>query len=245
MYAAGDHRVKYRELFEAEIRAHNERFRAAADVGPRDVVLDIGCGAGESTRQAARVAASGSVLGVDVSVPILDLARRLTAEEGPGNVAYERADAQVHRFAEGRFDLCVSRFGAMFFADPVAAFGNIRAALRPGARLVLLVWQDYDRNEWAPLITENTAGGPFSFADPVYTEGVLTASGFAEVAFADVHEPVYYGPDSATAREFILGMRKVTGAGPLDRLPAILDEHETGDGVLFDSRAWIITARRP
>jgi SAM-dependent methyltransferase len=257
--AGGGHRVRLAALFDAEVRPHNERFRAAAAVGSRDRVLDIGCGTGESTRDAARVAAA--VLGVDLSAEALDHARRLS--EGSGNVAYERADAQAHPFPPEHFDLGISRFGTMFFADPTAAFTNIGRALRPGARLVLLVWQGGDRNEWSYAVRRALGAGPavpagpsspFSLGDPAVAEGILAASGFGEVGFIDVHEPVYYGPDVATAYDLVLGLRgtqelltdldAAASERALERLRATLAEHQTTDGVFFDSRAWIITARR-
>jgi SAM-dependent methyltransferase len=123
-------------LFDEEIRPHNELFRATTGVRPGDRVLDVGCGTGRSTREAARAASGGSVLGVDISAQALDLARRLSAEERLDNVRYQQADVAVHDFPPGEFDLAISRFGVMFFADPVAAFGNIGRALRPGACLV-------------------------------------------------------------------------------------------------------------
>ncbi|WP_329282059.1 class I SAM-dependent methyltransferase [Streptomyces sp. NBC_01451] len=252
--------------YDAELRLHNELFRAAARVGPRDRVLDIGCGSGQSTREAARAAIAGSALGVDVSAPMLERARLLSDDQGLANVTYQQADAQVHRFPEARFDLCISRFGTMFFADPVAAFANIGRALRPGARLVLLVWQERERNEWATAIRRTLTSAasasaaprgpdPFSLADPTVTEGILTAAGFTDVGFADVHEPVYYGPDSASAFDAVLRLWEfkdllatfdATAAEQArTRLRATLDAHNTDGGVYFDSRAWIVTARRP
>jgi SAM-dependent methyltransferase len=265
--AAGEHRIRHADLFDAEVRPHNERFRAAAGVRPRDRVLDVGCGTGQSTRDAARAAFMGSVLGVDLSAAALELARRVSEDEGLGNVGYQLADAQVHPFPPAHFDRCISRFGAMFFADPVAAFTNIGRALRPGGRLVLLVWQDRDRNEWSAAIRQALAGAtapptppaggqhPFSLADPAVAEDILATAGFAEIGFTDVHEPVYYGRDSATAYDFVLGLRDTrelladldaaaTGQA-LRRLRATLAAHDTGGGVLFDSRAWIITATLP
>ncbi len=249
--------------YDAELRLHNELFRAAARVGPHNRVLDIGCGAGQSTREAARAAVSGSALGVDVSAPMLERARQLSADQGLTNVSFQQLDAQVHRFPAEQFDLGISRFGTMFFADPVAAFTNIGRALRPGARLVLLVWQERDRNEWATAIRQTVTAAPatlpqgpnaFSLADPAVTEGILAAAGFAEVSFTDVHEPVYYGPDSATAFDAVLGLGEFTNLmRDLDaaaaeqartRLRATLDAHHTDGGVYFDSRAWIVTARR-
>ncbi|KQX65288.1 class I SAM-dependent methyltransferase [Streptomyces sp. Root1310] len=260
--------------YDAELRLHNEVFRAAARVGSRDRVLDVGCGTGQSTREAARAAVDGSVLGVDVSAPMLERARRLSDDQGLANITYQRADAQVHPFPPERFDLCISRFGTMFFADPVAAFTNIGRALRPAARLVLLVWQERDRNEWATEIRRSltatsdtsatsdtpaasgTPGGPnpFSLADPTRTEGILAASGFADVGFTDVHEPVYYGPDSATAfdavlrlwefKDLLAGLDPAAAEQARTRLRTTLDAHHTASGVHFDSRAWIVTARR-
>lgn len=248
--------------YDAELRAHNELFRAAAGVGPRDRVLDISCGTGQSTREAARAAGEGSAVGVDLSAPMLDRARRLSDDQGLRNITYQQADAQTHRFPPARFDLGISRFGTMFFADPVAAFTNIGCALRPEGRLVLLVWQERDRNEWATAIRRSLTAtsappegpDPFSLADPTVTKDILTAAGFAGVDFTDVHEPVHYGPDSATAFDAVLRLWEVRDLlATLDapaadqartRLRATLDAHTTADGVHFDSRAWIVTARR-
>jgi SAM-dependent methyltransferase len=176
-------------------------------------------------------------------------------------------DAEVHPFPPAHFDRCISRFGAMFFADPVAAFTNIGRALRPGGRLVLLVWQDRDRNPWSTAVRQAVTGGaatpappaggqhPFSLADPAVAEDTLAAAGFAEVGFTDVHEPVYYGQDRATASDLVLGLRDTrellagldaaTTEQALRRLRATLAAHDTGGGVFFDSRAWIITATLP
>jgi SAM-dependent methyltransferase len=124
---AGEHRIRHAGVFDAEAGLLNGRFRAAAGAGPRDRVLDIGCGTGQSTRDAARAAVAGSALGVDLSERMLEHARRLSAGEGLRNVTFLQADAQVHRFAAAHFDLCISRFGAMFFAGP--ALLRLRAAL--------------------------------------------------------------------------------------------------------------------
>jgi ubiquinone/menaquinone biosynthesis C-methylase UbiE len=120
--------------YDAELRLHNELFRDGARVGPRDRVLDIGCGTGQSTREAARAAVSGSAVGVDVSAPMLERARQLSVDQGLANIAFQQADAEVHCFPPTCFDLCISRFGTMFFADAVGAFTNIGRALRPAAR---------------------------------------------------------------------------------------------------------------
>jgi SAM-dependent methyltransferase len=263
---AGAHRTRYAPVFDAETRPHNERLRAAAGIAPRDRVLDVGCGTGQTTRDAARAATDGSALGIDLSAQMLDYARRLSAEEGLANVSFLQADAQVYRFPVGSFDVAISRFGTMFFADPVAAFRNIGHALRPGGRLVLMVWQARDRNEWTTAIREALAGDnplppppadgphPFSLADPAVAGGILATAGFAEISFTDVHEPVYYGPDAAVAFDVVRGLRSTRdllagleageAARALDRLRAALAAHQAPDGVFFDARTWIIAARR-
>jgi ubiquinone/menaquinone biosynthesis C-methylase UbiE len=140
------------DQYDAELRRHHERFMAAMRVGPSDRVLDVGCGAGQTTRAAARLAVSGSVLGVDVSASMLERARRLTAAEGLGNARFEVGDVEVYRLPRASFDVVISRFGTMFFADPVAAFRNIARAARPQAPLVMLVWQPHQRNEWSTAL---------------------------------------------------------------------------------------------
>ena len=251
--------------YDAELHRHNERLRAATGIVPTDHVLDIGCGTGQTTRDAARAACSGSALGVDVSDAMLERARRRTTEENLSNVAYELGDAQTHRFASAHFDVVISRFGTMFFADPVAAFANIARALRPGARLVMMVWQSADRNEWASAIHRSLAGGAapaytprepgaFSLGDPSRVESILGAAGFTGVGFAEIHEPVYYGPDTASAYELVgdfktakdlLASQEAAAAGRARAsLRETLAAHCTSDGVFFDSRAWIVSARR-
>ena len=172
--------------------------RGACGVQSHEQVLDIGCGLGQTTCAAARLARAGSALGVDISEPAIERARQLAQAQGVRNVAFERADAQVHRFPSERFDLAMSRFGTMFFDDPVAAFANIGRALRPAGRLVMMVWQAHERNEWDVAIHQSLAGpggsagpDPFSLADPLAVTGTLEAAGFAGVTFTDVHEPVY------------------------------------------------------
>jgi SAM-dependent methyltransferase len=203
--------------YDAELRRHNEVLRRACGVQPHDHVLDIGCGTGQTTRQAARTAQAGSALGVDTSATVIERARELARAEGPGNVTFEHANAQVHRFPHERFDLAISRFGTMFFDDPGAAFANIRRALRPAARLVMMVWQARERNEWDVTIRQSLgaaeepvgipSGEPdsFSLADPPAVKELLEAAGFAGVAFTDVYEPVYYGPNVAAALDSVGG----------------------------------------
>src|ERR671939_225076 len=137
------------DFYDAELRAHHEHLRAAYGISRGDEVVDIGCGTGLTTREAARAAAPGRVVGVDVSERMLERARQLTAAERLDNVTYQLGDAQVHRFDPAGFDVAISRFGTMFFSDPAAAFSNVAVAHRPEARLVLFLWQRSEDNEWA------------------------------------------------------------------------------------------------
>jgi SAM-dependent methyltransferase len=252
--------------YDAELRRHGEVLRRAWGVRPYEHVLDIGCGTGQTTCEAARMADAGGALGVDISASAVERARELAQAQGIRNVSFECADAQVHPFPPERFDLAISRFGTMFFADPVAAFGNVGQALRPAGRLVMMVWQAHDRNEWEVAIRQSLAepgesagvvsAGPdaFSLADPPTVRAILEAAGFAGVAFADVREPVWYGPDVAAALDWVRGfaftremlnrMDPAAAARALGRLREMLAVHLSDDGVWFDSRSWIVTARR-
>jgi SAM-dependent methyltransferase len=249
--------------YDAELRLHHEVLRRASGVRPDDHVLDIGCGSGQTTREAARAARAGRALGVDLAAPAIERARELARAQGVHNVTFEQADAQVHRFPPGRFDLAISRFGTMFFADPGTAFANIGQALRPAGRLVMLVWQPHERNEWQAAIRRSLAGpegaasagpDPFSLGDPPVVTGILAAAGFGDVTFADVGEPVYYGPDVAAALDWVRGFTSTREAlarldhaaaeHALGRLREMLAAHLSGTGVWFSSRAWLVTARR-
>jgi SAM-dependent methyltransferase len=252
--------------YDAELRLYNEALRRACGVRRHDHVLDVGCGTGQTTREAARTATAGSALGVDLSAQMIDRARELAQAEGLRNVTFQRADAQVHHFPPEQFDLAISRFGTMFFDDPAAAFANIGRALHPAGRLVMMVWQGHERNEWDVAIHRSLEGfeesmavapegpDPFSLANPATVEGVLDAAGFAGVSFTDVHEPVYYGPDVAAALDWVRGfsctnevlkrLDPVAAERALKRLRERLAAHAGGDGIWFDSRAWIVTARR-
>lgn len=252
--------------YDAELRRHNEVLRRAFGIQPHDHVLDIGCGTGQTTRQAARMAQAGSALGIDISAPAIERARDLARAERLDNVTFEHADAQEHRFAREHFDLVISRFGTMFFDDPGAAFTNIRQALRPGGRLVMMAWQAHEHNEWDVTIREalavaegSTAAAsegpdPFSLAHPPTVKEILETAGFTGVTFTAVHEPVYYGPDVTAALDWIRGfactneilkwLDPAAAARALGRLREALAARQSDDGVWFSSRAWIITARR-
>lgn len=248
--------------YDSELRRLDVPFRRACAVQARDRVLDVGCGIGQTTRAAATAAREGHVLGVDTSAPAIERARALAEAERLGNIAFERGDAQVHPFGSESVDLVISRFGTMFFHDAGAAFANLARALRPDGRLVMMVWQAGDRNEWSLAIHRALGGAEqqvgdspaFSLGDAARTTTVLEGAGFVDVGFDDVDEPVWYGPDVASAeawvRSFTSTDELVARLGPegvergLDRLREALSAHLADDGVWLGSRAWIVTARR-
>ncbi|HTZ36912.1 MAG TPA: class I SAM-dependent methyltransferase [Stellaceae bacterium] len=170
----------------------------AAAPRPGERVLDIGCGTGATAIPfAAAVGARGHVTGIDIAEPMLDEARRNIAAAGIGNVTLVRADAQVHRFPADSFDLLISRFGVMFFADPVAAFANLRGGLRAGGRLCLAVWAAMAQNPHLripfeiavrhlgpPAPADPRAPGPMAFADPDYLRAILDKAGFTAIDIA-------------------------------------------------------------
>jgi SAM-dependent methyltransferase len=252
------------DFYDVELRAHHEHLRAAYAIDPGDEVLDVGCGTGLTTREAARAAAPGRVVGVDVSEWMLERARQFTTAERLDNIRYELGDAQTHRFDPAGFDVAISRFGTMFFSDPAAAFANIATALRPEGRLVLLVWQRHDDNEWARAIDAalgdaarppQPGADPFSLGDPDHTARILEGAGFGGIRFEDVHEPVLYGRDLDAALAFVRGfqdtsaalasMSDAEAARTVEHLREMLAAHYSDErGVALDSRSWLITARR-
>jgi len=241
---------------------------AAAAIGDQDHVLDVGCGNGQTTRLAARRASRGHVVGIDLSAPMLERARATAAEDGLTNVRFDRGDAQVHPFPSGSFDVAISRFGIMFFADPVAAFANIGRALRPGGRLAFLCIQDMSRNDWLvvpfsamrayvprPDFARPGAPGMFSLADPARIGEVLTSAGFEAVTPTAVEAPMLFGRDADDAAEFLLNsgparfildrVDQTTVGRALDAVTAALRPFEGPGGVRLRGAAWLVSATRP
>ncbi|MFF2012504.1 class I SAM-dependent methyltransferase [Streptomyces sp. NPDC058195] len=245
----------------------NELLLSAARITRRDRVLDLGCGAGRTTRLAARRASDGLVTGVDLSAPMLARARESARREGIGNAVFERADIQAHPFEPGSFDVAVSRFGVMFFADPVAAFANAGRALRPGGRIAFVCSADPGRTEWLgavqglreilPVGGLGTPGAPgmFSLAEPSTVREVLSGAGYEAVSSERVEAHGTWGRDAADAAAFLLGSgpgrHLLDRAGPDDRerarrhLVGLLRPYERDGALRLRTAALLVTARRP
>jgi SAM-dependent methyltransferase len=251
--------------YDAELQLHAEQLRAAYGIRAADRVLDLGCGTGQTTREAARLASVGEAFGLDIDREMVARARELANRERVPNVRFDVGDAQAYPFRSGAFDVAISRFGTMFFNDPGEAFRNIARAIRVGGRLVMMVWQAHDRNEWAVAIDEaldvpepgeTAAPGrdPFSLAEPATVRRILAAAGFADSHFQDIDVPVFYGRNVDAALDFVSRFANVSDAlsrsGPhlagaiITRLRATLEVRASQSGVWLDSRAWVVTARR-
>jgi SAM-dependent methyltransferase len=260
----GNYWATHADHYDRAMAGYHHGLLAAAHIGGIDRVLDIGCGTGQTTRDAARAADAGSALGVDLSSSMIDIARRRAAMEGLTNVRFAQVDAQIHAFDAETCDVAISRTGAMFFGDPAAAFSNIRRSLRPGARMALLTWQPPAANEWIRELSVALAAGrqlptsapdapgPFSLSDPGRVKTILTRAEFTDIELTTTKAAMWFGEDIDVANHFVLGqfgwmlegLDNTRRARALDALRATLTAHETDDGVVYESAAWIITATR-
>ncbi|TDD79233.1 class I SAM-dependent methyltransferase [Actinomadura darangshiensis] len=253
----GEHWADRYDRYDAMNGGFNAFLLDGAAIGPRDRVLDIGCGNGQVTRLAAGRAPLGGATGVDLSGPMLARARSLAEQEDVANVAFEQGDAQVYPFQDGTFDVAISRFGVMFFADPVAAFGNVRRALRDGGRLAFLSMSPLGETDLAkvfaalPPLDEPAVGhdGPLSLSDPERVREVLEGAGFHSVTSRKVEAEQVWGRDARDAAEFFAGwgpIRYNYGAGDqlTDTLTEAMRPFERDGAVRLRGSAWLVTSRR-
>ncbi len=237
----------------------------AAALRPGERVLDIGCGSGDLSRSAAeRVRPGGSVLGLDVSAPLVELAAHRAADD----LAFLVGDAQVHDLGTARFDVLVSRFGVMFFDDPVAAFTQLRSAMAPGGRLSFVAWQAAPLNEWVltaigalvphvgfPQLPPPGAPGPFAFAEADHVRAVLASAGWTDVEVRAVSQPLLVGgPGSvddvvAFYEQDAFGRMMLAQASPEAQvagraaLREAVAERIGADGLEVGAAVWVVTAR--
>jgi SAM-dependent methyltransferase len=240
-----------------------------AGVKAGEHVLDVGCGCGQTSLELAeRVGPTGSVLGIDISQPMLARAQERQHELGLTNLEFVHADAQTYQCERERFDLIFSRFGVMFFADPVAAFANLSKMLRPAGRLCFVCWQTIEKNDWArvPLLAATQhiqpptppppgAPGPFAFADPNRVRHILQAGGFKDVSCESYEAELNMGGattvDEAVEFSLEIGMvarllgdadvvvRTRVAQAVREALAPYVSQH----GVRLHGAAWIVLAR--
>lgn len=236
----------------------------AADLQPGETVLDIGCGCGNTTITAAYSVAPGIVTGVDLSAPMLDVARRRAKNRGV-EVAFVQADAQTHPFEPATFDIAISRFGTMFFDDLIAAFANIATGLQPGGRLCIATWQPLIANDWltipgATLLHYGSApdlgdSGPGMFAqsDPTVIADVLHAAGWTDIDVVAVSVTLPLGADAVKAAQYLAdsgpGRAVLDTIDESDRPRAIavvvdtLAAHAAENGISLGAAIYLVHAR--
>jgi SAM-dependent methyltransferase len=261
----GEHWAANAEHYTRMLGTFGDELLDAAALRPGELVLDIGCGCGDVSLAAAKaVTGTGTVLGVDLSPAMLGVARHRAEEAGLTQATFVQGDASRFR-TDDAMDAALSRFGVMFFDDPVAAFANIRASLRPGGRLVFVCWRTLFDNEWMmvpgavvaevlplPAGGEPNAPGPFALADIDRTTGLLSDAGFRDPAGVSVAGNVWLGRDATEAAAFLrtsgLGRAVFEGADPalvekaVGRVTEVLADHQLAGGVELGGAAWVVTA---
>ena len=265
--AAGETWARLQDQLDRQLASLGLEAMRALDATPGECLIDVGCGCGQTTLELARrVGSDGAVLGVDISQPMLEVARRRAAETPDLAARFREADVQTVDLGAANFDGAFSRFGVMFFSDPPAAFANLRRSLKPGGRLAFVCWRAFSENPWmgAPLAAalpflpepepvDPLAPGPFAFADAGRVRTILTEAGFTaidirphdtQIGGGDVEEALQLafrvGPLGAALRE------DPSRAGLIaDAVRGVLEAHLTPQGVLMPAAVWIVTARCP
>jgi SAM-dependent methyltransferase len=266
----GEAWARYTEIVDFMFRDFTAAILDAANIGTGDRVLDLGCGGGGTTMEIARrVTAVGSVTAVDVSAPMIEVARRRADAANLSNVTVVLGDAAAHPFAEAAFDALVSRLGCMFFADPTAAFSRLKTAIVRDGIVSLGVWRQPRENLWAmepvsaarefldmPPRPGPEDPGPFAFADPDRVRRVLGEAGLRDIDIARFDFRIPMGRNFDEALAFAMEM------GPLSRplaavvgekrekavaaISEVLKKNTDPDGIVrLAAASWIVTARAP
>lgn len=259
----GERWVRYIDRLETLAGAFSPRLFQGLEIRAGEKVLDIGCGGGPtSAAYAEATGPSGEVLGLDISQTILKVARERFANVA--NLKFITADAGSHSFDKNNFDVVTSRFGVMFFPDPISAFTNIRKALKPSARLGFMCWRGIKENPWmaAPAAAAFTilprpekpkpgTPGPFSLSEPARIHEVLEGAGFSNIECQKVEEGVNLGsveealetlcnlgPAAATLREAASPERERA----LSAMREVLVASDTSAGVTMQGATWLVRA---
>ncbi len=265
--------TRFRHVLVGGLTYHSEAVFPELPVKAGDRVLDVGCGWGDTAMKLARIVGpEGEVVGIDCCDAFLAEAAADLEEAGLTNVGFMRGDAEM-ALPEGAFDFVFSRFGTMFFANPVAGLRNMRKALRPGGRMVHIVWREPADNPWLSMAKEivlrylpppgedaRTCGpGPFSMSDPETVRKMMEIAGYTDIGFKRVDAPVRVGDDVQDAIAFQLAIGpagevfREAGALAEAKRPeieaalaeAIGRQARDADGIVMDSSSWVISARNP
>jgi ubiquinone/menaquinone biosynthesis C-methylase UbiE len=265
--------IRFRHILVGGLTHHSEAVFPTLPVHAGDRVLDVGCGFGDTAiKLAGLVGPKGDVIGIDCCDAFLDIARTEVAASGLKNVRFMRGDAEIALPADN-FDFVFARFGTMFFANPVAGLRNMRRALRPGGRMVHIVWRNRADNPWLSMAKDvvlrflpppgedaQTCGpGPFSMSNEETVRGMMKAAGYDQVEFKRVDAPVLVGKDVADAMDFQLAIGpagevfREAGAEAerkRDQIEAALAEAITAqkmsaDGIVMESSSWVISGVNP
>lgn len=264
--------IRYKHVLVGGLGKHSAAIFPKLEVNPGERVMDAGAGFGDTAIMLAeRVGPKGHVDALDCCDAFLEYGRRDAAAQGVRNVSFVVADVQFHPF-EGDYDLVFSRFGTMFFENPVAAMKNMRRALKPGGRFTMIVWRDMADNPWLgaakaialkhlpqPGADARTCGpGPFSMADQDLVTAQMRAAGYTDIVFERVDAPVRMGDSITDAIGFQLALgpagevyREAGGKAAAKHdalvadLTALLAPHATAEGVYMGSSSWVISARNP
>jgi SAM-dependent methyltransferase len=260
------HWITRKDQYDRMLAPFDEMILDGADLAQGGDVLDIGCGSGATTLAAARRIAPGRAVGLDLSVQMLERARTEAKNADLTNALFERGDAQVFRF-DTSFNSVISRFGLMFFADPVEAFTNLRSACRPDGRLVFVCWQSFVDNEWllvpgaalaehVPLPDFGTGDRPgmFALADADRIRQQLAGAGWHDITVTSRHTPLLLGGGGSIdetldfLRTGSMGRMMLDGVGPetearaVESVRRVLETRADGEGVRLDAAVWLVQA---
>ncbi len=264
---------RFRHILVGGLTHHSEAVFPKLPVRAGDNVVDVGCGWGDTAMKLARIVGpEGSVTGIDCCDMFLETAQAELAETDLDNVTFLRGDAEV-ALPESAFDFAFARFGTMFFANPVAGLRNMRKSLRPGGRMVHIVWRDPADNPWLSMAKDvvlrflpppgedaRTCGpGPFSMADEGTTRKMMEIAGYEDIAFERIDAPVLVGRNIQDAIDFQLAIGpagevfREAGAEAEAKRPqieealaeAINRQRREADGIVMASSSWMISARNP
>ena len=263
---------RFRNILLDGLSYHSQVPLARLKLQPGAKVVDVGCGWGDTAIELAKkVGPTGNVLGLDCCDTFLQKGRADARAAGLGNVEFIAADVQSYPF-QGDRDFCFSRFGMMFFSNPVGAMRNVRRALKPGGGLMFIVWRAIEDNPWAAMAKQVVLGflpppgenaqtcgpGPFSMASTSVVSAQLKAAGFVDAEFQPIEGPVMIGSTVEQALEFQLALGpageifREAGAeaerrrGEIEQaLRAALSRYTQDGKVVMQSASWTVTARNP